>query len=178
MRCSAGKINSAVIVTNGLLRLAWRPHVTCQNPSPTEGRTTPSWEPSSRIRVAGRTTPRCMRRQTREPNVPQKAHCSLAWNLCKLQLYPSLEARVQHHLLTNCPFTDHRHSFPGALSISQSLTLSFFDVNHSHSEFGFSERKQTLGVSHLRMRLGQRQLPNQGLQTPSGTVQQNPLRIS
>lgn len=39
-------------------------------------------------------------------------------------------------------------------------------------------KKQRLGVSHLRMPLGQQQLPNQGLQTPSGTVQQNPLRIS
>lgn len=46
--------NSAVTVTDGLLRLAWHPHVTWQNSGPTEGRTTPSWEPSSWIRVASR----------------------------------------------------------------------------------------------------------------------------
>ena len=63
----------------------------------------------------------------------------------------------------NSPCTDHKHPFPGTFSISQSLTLALFNVNHSHSEFGFSESKQTLGVSHLRMPLGQQQLPNQGL---------------
>lgn len=149
-------------------------------PRPYGAEPPPSWEPSSWIRVSSRNSstldaqanPRAKRSPKSKHTVPSPR---ISANYTSIHLWRPESSTTSH---PTSPFTDHKHPFSGTFSISQSLTLSLFDVNHSHSEFGFSESKQTLGVSHLRMPLGQQQLPNQGLQTPSRAVQQNPLRIS
>lgn len=79
MRCSAEKTSSAVLVTDGLLRLAWRPHVTCQNPGPT-GQNHPFlgaffMDPSlkSQLLHVG-----CAGKPESQTFPKEQAHCSLA----------------------------------------------------------------------------------------------------
>lgn len=111
--------------------------MTSQNPGPMEGTTTPSLGAfllGPHVTVALHAgTPR----PTRERNVPQRAHRSLAWSLCKSQVYPSSERPDSSttSFPALCPRTTNVAP-PDTQRFPQALTLAMFNFHHLRAELG------------------------------------------
>ena len=136
--------------------------MTSQNPGPMEGRTTPSLGAfflGPHVTAALHAgTPR----PTRERNVPQRAHRSLA----RVSANPK-STHLPRPDSSTTSFPTLRPRTPNVAPLDtrrfpQALTLAVFNFNHFLQNQAPGE--QRLGVGHLPLPLLQRQFPHQALQ--------------